>query len=436
VYLSSAPETRVINNTVLSSGKNGIQISHSSYLLLEGNRISTIGGRSGGGHGIRLENSAFVVLRHNQIQNCLTDSLYLYNASHSVFQDLVLDNTTTGITLRGTDNATFDRITVQNNRVGMDISSSGSVLINRVFRSTFVSNTHHLISTDSAVEWNSTLPLPYRYEGWYQENYTGNYWDTYPYEDSDGDGIGDQAYVLSAADTDFYPLIVPFTAFEWDPDVTPPGTILNLTGYSPDPTTFCWNWQDPPDQDLDHLMVYLNGTFLLNLSAGEQTLTVDGLFPSTEYTLGIVTVDTSGNRNPDWINHTGTTCSLPDPSPSPTETVTPIPTDTEIPTVTIPPTSSHTASIPTSRAVTHRRNTRYIPPPSTYPPTTNTVSPAIEEEYPSLPSEADNTVSAPESTAVPGDIIPPWTVQIPASAVALPLLVVAVSGYLLRRKKK
>jgi nitrous oxidase accessory protein len=96
IYLSRSSGSRVVNNTVLDNGKNGIQISYSSSLILEGNRISGIGGRTAGGHGIRLENSAFIVARDNQIRDCLTDGLYLFNASHGIFHEVLVDNTSTG----------------------------------------------------------------------------------------------------------------------------------------------------------------------------------------------------------------------------------------------------------------------------------------------------------------------------------------------------
>jgi nitrous oxidase accessory protein len=437
IYLSNAHASRIVNNTLTENKKNGIQISYSSPVFVEGNRISRTGGSSSGGYGIRLENSAFAGMRNNEIRDCLTYGLYLYNASHSTFQDLLLDNTTTGIALSGTDNNTFDRITVQNNHLGMDISYSGSVLPNRVFRSSFSSNAHQVLSMESSVEWNSVNPLPYRYEGRYYENFTGNYWDTYPYHDEDGDGIGDQTYSVSTADTDLYPLIAPLMSFEWDPDppdTTPPGTVTNLTGSSPDPNTFCWTWEDPPDKDLDHLVLYLNDTFLLNLSPGVEMLALDTLYPSTEYTLGVCTYDTTGNGNINRVNYSGCTVALPDPSPSPTGTETPTTTVTTPPE--IPPTSPPTTSAPPTRTGRAGKTTRYFPPPSTDSPLLIPASPTVLETDPPLSQEIDGTILAPETTSETPGTIPPWTAEIPAPVMAVPLAAAILLGYRFLRNKR
>ncbi len=440
IYLSTASGSRLINNTVLSSGKNGIQISYSSYLLLEGTRIDRIGGRSSGGHGIRLENSAFVTLRNTWISDCLTDGLYLYNASHGRIEELLLDNTTTGISLQGTDNLTFDRVTVEGQRVGMDISTSGSGQPVRVFRSSFLSTTLPVRATESAVEWNSTLPLPYRFDGRYYENYTGNYWDTYPDADENGDGIGDRAFPLAPTHTDFYPLIESPESFEWDPvppDITPAGPVTNLTGTALGPYTLRWTWQDPLDADLHHLSVYLNGTHLENLSPGIEEITLETLLPATAYTLGVVTVDISGNANPEPVEYTGTTDPLPDPSPTPEDTVTPVPSETETPTVTMTIEETPTAPgvSPTTlpaRSGTGRRNTRYIPPPPSAGDSPSP-SPTPTTEVP-LTTERKSISTVPLSTPPkPGS---PWPADIPTSALLTPFVLAGILGYLFLWRRK
>jgi Nitrous oxidase accessory protein len=432
IYLSRSDGSRLSNNTLLHNGKNGIQISYSSSLLLENNLISQTGGRAGGGHGIRLENSAFVILRDNQIRDCRTDGLYLYNASHSQFHTLLLDNTTTGIYLSGTDNATFERIIIQNNRVGMDLSSSGNVQPDRVFGSSFVANTLPVRSLGSTVELNSSQPLPYRYGGRYYQNYTGNHWDTCSCQDGDVDGIGDQAFSVSSGVIDSFPLISSPAFYDWDPDVTPPGTVSHLNGSSPDPTTFCWTWQDPADEDLDHLRLYLNGTFLGNLSPGVETHTLNMLTPSTAYTLGILTVDTVGNRNLTWVNHTGLTLPLPDPTLSPTE-ITPTVTPTTPPQTRPPQTPLPTTQV---REGSNRRNTRYIPPPSPAPQSIPSFPPVTEQADPSPSTVPPPTIITETPIPAPRGMLPPWITDLPAPAVALLAGVLAAIGYRFLRDRR
>ncbi len=432
IYLSAASGSRVINNTILSSGKNGIQISYSSSLLLEGIRIDRIGGRASGGHGIRLENSALVTLRDTQISDCLTDGIYLYNASHGRVEEVLLDNTTTGISLQGTDNVSFDRVTVEHQRVGMDISTSGSGQLVRVFRSSFLSSTLPVRVTDSVVEWNSTLPLPYRFDGQYYENYTGNYWDTYHDADENGDGIGDRAFPLSSVHTDFYPLVASPDSYEWypiPPDTNPPGPVTNLSGTALGPYSLEWTWQDPPDPDLHHLVLFLNGTHLENLSPGIERITLETLLPATVYTLGVATVDLAGNENPEPVEYTGITDSLPDPSPTPEDTVTPVPSETETPTVTM--TSEETSPAPsptprTTRSGRVHRNTRYIPPP---PSPEYSPSPALTQtmEEPRT-TERESTPTIPSSP--PPEPDSPWTAGIPVSTIFAPLALAGILGYL------
>ncbi|RLG56569.1 MAG: hypothetical protein DRN95_06615, partial [Candidatus Hydrothermarchaeota archaeon] len=74
-----------------------------------------------------------------------------------------------------------------------------------------------------------------------------------------------------------------------------------------EPTYIKWEWTDPADADLSHVMVYLIGVFQTNVSKGVQFYNATGLSPDTEYTLSTHTVDTAGNINQTWVNHTART---------------------------------------------------------------------------------------------------------------------------------
>ncbi|WP_440955840.1 NosD domain-containing protein [Methanosarcina sp. Mfa9] len=66
-----------------------------------------------------------------------------------------------------------------------------------------------------------------------------------------------------------------------------------------------WTWNNPPETDFNHTILYLDGIFLANTSDSYYNAT--GLHENTEYELGTLTVDFSGNINETWINDTATT---------------------------------------------------------------------------------------------------------------------------------
>lgn len=76
-------------------------------------------------------------------------------------------------------------------------------------------------------------------------------------------------------------------------------------------TSINWTWTDPTDADFNHTMVYLNGTFITNVSAGTQYYLNSSLASSTQYTISLQTVDYVGNINTTWINQTTTTLAAP-----------------------------------------------------------------------------------------------------------------------------
>jgi hypothetical protein len=71
-----------------------------------------------------------------------------------------------------------------------------------------------------------------------------------------------------------------------------------------------FTWTNPPDPDYHHVMLFLNGTFLTNITAPQNYFNVTGLTPDTEYELGTHTVDSSGNVNETWVNATARTAPL------------------------------------------------------------------------------------------------------------------------------
>jgi len=118
-------------------------------------------------------------------------------------------------------------------------------------------------------------------------------------------------YTNTSAVTGFY--IVNATAcntegcatqlWNWTVDGTPPASITNLQN-STTTTSINWTWTDPIDTDFSHVMIYMNGTWLTNVTAGTQYYQNSSLTPNTWYELGTHTVDTVDNINQTWVNQT------------------------------------------------------------------------------------------------------------------------------------
>jgi len=95
------------------------------------------------------------------------------------------------------------------------------------------------------------------------------------------------------------------------PDTTPPSGVTNLHNVTFATTTINWTWDDPADADFSKVIVYLNGMFKTNVTKGIRFYSATVLVPNTTYTLGTHTVDTSGNINKIWVNHTTKTAPIP-----------------------------------------------------------------------------------------------------------------------------
>jgi hypothetical protein len=74
-----------------------------------------------------------------------------------------------------------------------------------------------------------------------------------------------------------------------------------------------WTWTNPSDNDFNHTMVYLNGTWQTNTSNPYYNAT--GLIANTSYEIGTHTVDINGNVNTTWVNQTAKTIAHSETSP-------------------------------------------------------------------------------------------------------------------------
>ena len=96
-------------------------------------------------------------------------------------------------------------------------------------------------------------------------------------------------------------------------DVTPPGNITNLANDTPTCTTINWTWTKPSDPDYNGTMIYNNGVFVHNSTAGATGSMWSGLTELTNYTFSSRTFDnaTPPNVNMTWTNLTAKTAGCP-----------------------------------------------------------------------------------------------------------------------------
>jgi hypothetical protein len=87
-------------------------------------------------------------------------------------------------------------------------------------------------------------------------------------------------------------------------DTSPPSSVTNLMNVSDASTYINWTWTDPEDPDFDKVMIYLDGVFKNYVLKGVQYYNAT-LTPGT-YTIGIRTMDTSGNINDTMVTNTAT----------------------------------------------------------------------------------------------------------------------------------
>lgn len=95
-------------------------------------------------------------------------------------------------------------------------------------------------------------------------------------------------------------------------DLTPPSPVTNLKEIAVGSDQISWTWTNPSDADFSHVMVYLDGVLVKNTADSSINFyNATELTGGVTYTIGICTVDTSGNINSAAVNDSATTVKLP-----------------------------------------------------------------------------------------------------------------------------
>jgi S-layer protein (TIGR01567 family) len=96
-------------------------------------------------------------------------------------------------------------------------------------------------------------------------------------------------------------------------DNIPPLSITGLNESSVGLTSIKWTWTNP-SLDYDHTMIFLNGSFIINVTTDFYENT--SLSSGTTYEISTHTVDASNNINTTWVNDTATTNTLDSTPPA------------------------------------------------------------------------------------------------------------------------
>ncbi len=90
----------------------------------------------------------------------------------------------------------------------------------------------------------------------------------------------------------------------------PPENVSDLHATARNGAEITWAWTDPRTLGFSHVMVFLDGVFQENVTAGKETWTATGLSPSTAYTIGIRTAGVNGLVNATLVTSTAVTGTL------------------------------------------------------------------------------------------------------------------------------
>lgn len=307
IRLYSSNNNTLSENTANSKNYGyGIFLYSSSNNTLSGNNASS----SDYGNGISLYSSSNNTLIGNIASNHHLSLYYGKGISldSSSNNNTLIGNTVNsnghGIDLSYSHKNTLNGNIVNSNNYGIYLFSS---IQNNVYDN-FFNNTNNAYN-DAPNKWNTTKTSGTNIIG--GSYLGGNVWATpdgtgfsQTCPDDNDDGICDLQYELDTYNIDYLPLY-------YKVEITPPSSITNLTNTTYAQTYINWTWIDPTDEDFDKVMIYLNGTFKSYVPKGIQYFNATELEPTTMYEVGTRTVDSHGNINSTWVNHTSITAPLP-----------------------------------------------------------------------------------------------------------------------------
>ena len=199
VYAGSYSENIIINKSISLIGAGygytfiyGDKIDHTVKIYSDQVEIS--------GFNIQNERASFSSIFLKSISDCIIrdnivsksgNGIYLINSKENIINNNLIEKNNIGIYLSNSDiNYVKSNVIKNNNANGILINSesNNNIIYLNHFSNNIVNNARDLSSNN----WN--------------RNAYGNFWDDYNDYDNNGDGIGDNPYIIDSNSKDFYPL--------------------------------------------------------------------------------------------------------------------------------------------------------------------------------------------------------------------------------------
>jgi len=150
--------------------------------------------------GVFVRNSNRTLIRDCVIVNATVAGIEIYHSSGNILINNTITGTISdygGIFLATSDTNEIKENSVLNNSCGMWIQFSSN---NSIYNNNFIDNDKQIVLINSINKWDKGAEIG------------GNYWSDYKGEDLNGDGIGDDPYLIDEENVDHYPLIEPWSS--------------------------------------------------------------------------------------------------------------------------------------------------------------------------------------------------------------------------------
>jgi parallel beta-helix repeat protein len=178
-----------------------------SHNLVQGNVVTNAGNRA---TGISLEASNTIIFNNTVKRNYCGISVYDEGSNNLIYSNSIIHNVY-GFVAWGGNNNTFFANDLVNNTCGVEVGYLGGSPTNCTLHHNNFFGSIQQVSTRSSQTYIPGLwSEPFNRTGLFDDGREGNYWSDYVGTDSDGDGKGDNPYVIDLDRKDNYPLMSPF----------------------------------------------------------------------------------------------------------------------------------------------------------------------------------------------------------------------------------
>jgi parallel beta-helix repeat protein len=273
----------IYNNTLIENG-HGIVLSNMKSQIIYANNISC------NGEGILLEQSSSNAIRYNNITYNNRTGINLTRSSNNnlIENNNITSNNKTGIliTKNSDDNIIFRNNISLNTEIGVNITDASG---NQIHHNNFLNNTQNAYDSTIALnEWD--------------DGTEGNYWSDYLGSDDNGDGFGEDPYVIPGGGSRDWHAFIRYV------NVTPPYIIFTTPTDGevnvPVDTTITIYFSKEMNKTAVESAISISGgltptSFVWDVANKNVTFTPSSILDmATKYTVIITTdaKDTEGNR--------------------------------------------------------------------------------------------------------------------------------------------